>query len=81
MKKTLCHKPIYSMRPTNWNDLPVTISMEEACNLLLCADNTVARYAKEGLIIGRKIGNKWLFDRDSIRHFILGGGRKCMKSI
>lgn len=59
----------FSKTFTDWEKMPVLLSLEDACCLLRRADVTVVNYIKKGYIKGNKIGSGWMIDRDSVREY------------
>lgn len=51
----------------NWEQLPLIMTLEEACCLIRASDVTVRKYITEGKIRGVKCGNGWRIERDSIK--------------
>lgn len=70
MPKTRAPAPVFTNRPTDWARLPVTLTTEEVCSLLLCSAEKATSLAREGKIKGIDIGNGYRFDRDSVRAYL-----------
>ena len=45
----------------------------EAAAMLRCTDDTIVDYLQRGWIRGRRVGKRWLIDRDSIDQLLATG--------
>ncbi len=59
----------------NWDSLPVTLDMADACILLKECSQTVRRRIREGELPAKKAGRKWLFSKNDVRNYIEGGAQ------
>ena len=75
MSKTRAEKPRFTNRPRAWEDLALTLDTKEVCALLLCSDKTAHKLLNDGIIRGARVGSNYIFERDSLRDYILGNGR------
>lgn len=63
----------FTREVTDWERLPVLLSMEEACRVLRCADSTVVKHIKQGHFKGNRLGRDWRIDRDSVKEYFING--------
>ncbi len=54
----------------NWDSLPVILDLRTVSLIFNVADITVRRWISKNKIKGKKIGNKWLFEKDYIRSIV-----------
>ena len=66
----------FTREVTDWDRLPVLLSMDEACRVLRCADTTVVKHIKQGHFKGNRLGRGWRIDRDSVKEYFVNGGEK-----
>lgn len=57
---------------TDWDTLPVVISLEQTCAILGICRPTLLGLLRSGKIKSVKTGNKWLIEKQAIRNY-LGG--------
>lgn len=55
---------------SNWDKLPVALDLHTVSLILGVTDVTVKNWLYKGVIHGKKIGNKWIFDKDYIKTLI-----------
>lgn len=67
-----CPKPMYTRVYTSWDELPINLTVEMACNVLHLNEKNVQRRLASGEIKGTKIGNKWLIPKEPLRE-LCGG--------
>jgi excisionase family DNA binding protein len=61
------------MRPTSWPSLdPELLVVREVADLLRISPGTIVKYAKKGIIPGKKVGTVWRFQRAEIEKLIPG---------
>jgi excisionase family DNA binding protein len=46
------------------------ITIEDVARILMISLYTARKYARDGLIVGKKIGRRWLFSIDSLTQLI-----------
>jgi len=52
------------------------LTIEEAASFLQIGKKSLYRLAKEGIIPGKKILNKWRFDRELLKEWVRAGDRE-----
>lgn len=68
-----CRKPIYTKTYTNWDELPVNLTVEMVCCLLFLNEKVVQRKLAAGELKGTKIGGKWIIPKEPLRKLCEGG--------
>lgn len=61
-----CRKPVWTRTFTDWNQVPLLLSVQETCQLLHWSDVTVRRRINDGTLKAIKEGNKFLVSKQSI---------------
>lgn len=56
----------------NWDKLPVVLDLHTVALIFDVTEVTIKHWLYNGTLKGRKVGNKWLFDKDYIKAFIAG---------
>jgi len=57
----------------NWTKVPVLLRLDELANLVDGDEDTLRRLARDGAIPGaNRVGNRWLFERDTLRRYFEG---------
>ena len=54
----------------NWDSLPVVLTLQTVCLIFGCSEPTIKRMIYNGELQSKKIGNKWLFEKEYIKHFV-----------
>ncbi len=62
-----CPKPRYSHTYTNWEQLPVNLTVEMVCGLLYLNEKVIQRKLAAGELQGTKIGGKWIIPKEPLR--------------
>lgn len=57
---------------SNWENLPVALDIETVALIFDVTQATVKNWLYSGTIQGRKIGRKWIFDKQYIKSLING---------
>lgn len=52
------------------------LTIEEAASFLQIGKKSLYRLAKEGAVPGKKVLNKWRFDRESLKEWVRQGDEK-----
>jgi excisionase family DNA binding protein len=52
------------------------LTIEEAADYLQIGKRSIYKLAKEGKIPGKKVLNKWRFEKESLRSWVSGGEEK-----
>lgn len=60
---------------TDWNMVPVTFGLEYAELIFNLKRATITRKCRDHELPGRKIGRKWIFNRDEIREMLKSEGQ------
>ena len=61
-----CRKPVWTRSYTDWNQVPLLLSVSEVCILTKWSDETVRRRLKDGTLKGIKEGKTFLITKQSI---------------
>ena len=61
-----CPKPRYTKTYTNWDELPINLTVEMVCSVLFMNEKVVQRKLAAGEIKGIKIGGKWLVPKKNL---------------
>lgn len=61
-----CKKPMYTMKYTDWNQVPLFLTITETCCLLRWSDESVRKRIKDGTLKAITTGGKFLITKDSI---------------
>jgi excisionase family DNA binding protein len=51
------------------------LTIEEAADYLKIGKRSIYKLAKDGKIPGKKVLNKWRFEKDSLRAWVAGDGK------
>jgi excisionase family DNA binding protein len=51
------------------------LTIEEAADYLKIGKRSIYKLAKDGKIPGKKVLNKWRFEKDSLRVWVSGNGK------
>lgn len=54
----------------DWDSLPVVLDLKTVSLIFDVSELTVRRWLSKDIIIGIKLGNKWLFDKNYIRALV-----------
>jgi len=57
---------------SNWDKLPVALDIETVALIFNVTQTTVKNWLYNGTIQGRKIGRKWIFDKQYIKSLLNG---------
>ena len=57
---------------SNWDKLPVALDLETVALIFNVTQTTVKNWLYNGTIQGRKIGRKWIFDKQYIKSLLNG---------
>ena len=57
---------------SNWDKLPVALDIETVALIFDVTQTTVKNWLYSGIIQGRKLGRKWIFDKQYIKSLING---------
>lgn len=63
----MIHKPQVI---NNWDKLPVVLDLKTVSIIFDVTELTIRRWLSKGYIVGVKIGNKWLFDKNYIKSLV-----------
>lgn len=55
---------------TNWEDLPVLISVEILSHIYNCTPATITRWTREGRLRSVQINRRHMYDKDYIQHLL-----------
>lgn len=55
---------------SNWDNLPVVLDLKTVSLIFSVAEITVRRWLSKNQIKGKKIGNKWFFEKEYIKSII-----------
>ena len=55
---------------SNWDKLPVALDIETVALIFDVTQTTVKNWLYNGTIQGRKIGRKWIFDKQYIKSLL-----------
>lgn len=55
---------------SNWDTLPVILDVHLVALIFDVSEVTIKRWVNKNILIGKKIGNKLLFDKEYIRSII-----------
>ncbi len=61
-----------SDRPTNADDLPLVMTVEEVAELLQLSRETIYAEAQAGRLPARKVGRAWRFFRPAVFEYLYG---------
>lgn len=61
---------MYRKTINNWNALPVVLDLQTVALILDHSEPTIKRWLKNGMLKGKKIGHKWLFDKEYIKSLV-----------
>lgn len=65
------------MNATQWSDLPLVLTSDQAAAVLQLTRRTVANMLDRGDLRGVKIGKEWRISRAELQQFIEGGPAKA----
>lgn len=60
----------YTKKYIDWSQVPLVMSVSEACILLRVSDATVRNFLKSGALKGRQTEGKWFITKDSMLQFL-----------
>lgn len=60
-----CKPAVYNVY-TNYESIPMLMTVEQACNLLQMTDQTIYNYIRKGIIEACKIGDQWRIPKDKL---------------
>ena len=58
------------MKSNNWDNLPLRLTVVEACRELRVSDKTLYVMSNDGTIRAGRHGKTYFIDRDSVRDFV-----------
>jgi len=61
---------------TNWDEVPLLLTVEEAAGLLRVHRNTVKSLLRKGKLAGTKVGRSWRIRREVLMAFVAAGGAR-----
>ena len=67
-----CKKPMYTYAYTNWDQVPLFLSVSETCVLLKVSEQTVRNRLKDGTFRGIMMGKTFLVEKESIIDLLCG---------
>jgi excisionase family DNA binding protein len=56
----------------NWEDLPLTLTAEDAAEILRVNPKVVRQMCRDGELPANKVGRAWRIDREAVRAYIHG---------
>jgi excisionase family DNA binding protein len=59
---------------SNWDEVPLLLTVEEVAGLLRLHQNSVKRLLREGKLAGIKAGRAWRIRREALLAFLNAGG-------
>lgn len=57
---------------TSWDGVPLSLTVDEAANVLGVHSNTVRNVIKSGELAARKVGREWRIARENLRVYLEG---------
>lgn len=60
----------YTKTYVDWSQVPLVLSVSEACILLRVSDTTVRNFLNSGRLKGTQTDGKWLITKDSMLNFL-----------
>lgn len=73
MSTPRCRKPVWTRTFINWDQIPVLMTVQEACILLRMSDQTVRNWIKNGTLRGITVGASIRVEKQSVIDLITGG--------
>lgn len=70
MPKTRCRKPIWTKTYTDWDQVPLLMTVQEVCILIRRSDETVRQMIKDGTLKGITEGHRFLVTKQSVMDLI-----------
>ncbi len=67
-----CRKPAWTYSFTDWDQVPIFLTIRETCVLLRWSDETVRKRLKDGTLRGITVSNAFLVEKQSIIDLISG---------
>lgn len=61
-----CRKPVWTKTYTDWDQVPIFMTVQEVCILLRRSDESVRQMVKDGTLKGITEGHKFLITKQSI---------------
>ena len=58
---------------SDWNQLPLLMTVEEAAAVLRVHPNTAKKLLREGKLVGTKVGRAWRIRREVLMAFVAAG--------
>lgn len=68
--RSLIGRPQSGGRFTVNNGIPTFLTCADVAKMLRRKAETIQQYAREGKLVGRKIGRSWLFTHDDVQRFV-----------
>lgn len=70
MPKPRCRKPIWTKTYTDWDQVPLLMTVQEVCILIRRSDETVRQMIKDGTLKGITEGHRFLVTKQSVMDLI-----------
>lgn len=64
-----CPKPRYTKKYTNWDEVPLFLSVEDVCILWELSDKTILNMLNSGSLKGFKVGDRWRIPKESVQNY------------
>ena len=61
---------------TDWSRVPVLFDVNFAVRLLGISEQSIRRFAANGIIPAKKVGKDWRFEKDAIYQYMTGKTRQ-----
>lgn len=74
MSRPRCRPPVWTTVYTDWNQVPLFLSVKDVACLLNMQIGTIRRRVEDGTIKAQKIGKEWRISKESVMKFGQTGG-------